>query len=152
MKNYLFLLLFILSSCGGYTPIYSEKKINFYFNKVNTEENNLANNKIIKKMSNFRVNKNNQIPVDINLESFFKKEVTSKDKKKNPNSFKITLNVKVNIKEKNNKTFDLKYAENFNYSKSDRSEFELIQYEEVIMNNLINSTFDKLIRDIVSRI
>ena len=129
-----------------------KKKINFYFNKVNTEENNLANNKIIKKMSNFRVNKNNQIPVDINLESFFKKEVTSKDKKKNPNSFKITLNVKVNIKEKNNKTFDLKYAENFNYSKSDRSEFELIQYEEVIMNNLINSTFDKLIRDIVSRI
>ena len=152
MKNYLFLLLFILSSCGGYTQIYSEKKINFYFNKVNTEENNLANNKILKKMSNFRVNKNNQIPVDINLESFFKKEVTSKDKKKNPNSFKITLNVKVNIKEKNNKTFDLKYAENFNYSKSDRSEFELIQYEEVIMNNLINSTFDKLIRDIVSRI
>jgi len=59
----------------------------------------------------------------------------------------LKFNVTV-INDKNQKSY-LNYSESFNYNKSDRSEFEIKQYEQVIKDNLINEVIDNLIRDIL---
>ena len=41
MKKYLILMLLLLSQCSGYSPIFSKNKINFYFDNININSNEI---------------------------------------------------------------------------------------------------------------
>ena len=151
-KIFVLLILFFLSQCTGYSPIYSKKEINFYFDKIDSSSKNFFDAKIKQQLNNYKISTNDKFDkkkLDIIFNSNFNREVTSKDKKKNPDTFKMILKFYVTIINDRNEKFYLNYSESFNYNKSDRSEFEIKQYEQVIKDNLINEVIDNLISDIL---
>jgi len=153
MKKYLILILILLYSCSGYTPIYSKKEINFSLEDISFNENNVTNNKIKQKLNRYsekNSNDNNSNIFKINITSNFKKEITSKDKKGNPDSFKINLNLLAKITDENNKVYSLNFNESKTYKKGDQTEFELAQYEKVLEDNLINIVLEGIIQNIAS--
>ena len=155
MKKYLILLLFLLSQCSGYSPIFSKNKINFYFDNIDLKSNDLLNSNIKQQLNNYKFSKESKIEkqkLDIYIDSSFERIITSKDKKKNPDGFKMNIMLTSIVKKEDGSNLNFAYTESFNYSKSDRTEFEIKKYENVIKDNLINNVINKLISDILEQI
>ncbi len=155
MKKYLILLLFLLSQCSGYSPIFSKNKINFYFDNIDLKSNDLLNSNIKQQLNNYKFSKESKIEkqkLDIYIDSSFERIITSKDKKKNPDGFKMNLILSSIVTREDGSKLNFAYTESFNYSKSDRTEFEIKKYENVIKDNLINNVINKLISDILEQI
>tara|TARA_Y100000992_G_C21264549_1_gene493223 strand:+ start:1398 stop:1859 length:462 start_codon:yes stop_codon:yes gene_type:complete len=153
MKKYLILILFLLYSCSGYSPIYSKKELNFKFDKINIEKPNFINSRIKQKLGKYSSSKTiGSKNLIINLNGKFEKEITSKDKKGNPDSFKIILSLNSKISNQDGEEYSINFEESFNYNKGDRTEFELLEYENILKNNLIDVSVDSLIREIISDI
>ena len=155
MKKYLILLLFLLSQCSGYSPIFSKNKINFYFDNIDLKSNDLLNSNIKQQLNNYKFSKESKTEkqkLDIDIDSSFERIITSKDKKKNPDGFKMNLILSGIVTREDGSKLNFAYTESFNYSKSDRTEFEIKEYENVIKDNLINNVINKLISDILEQI
>ena len=155
MKKYLILLLFLLSQCSGYSPIFSKNKINFYFDNIELKSNDILSSNIKQQLNNYKFSENGKIEkqkLDIYIDSSFERIITSKDKKKNPDGFKMSLTLTSVVKKEDGSKLNFAYTESFNYSKSDRTEFEIKKYENVIKDNLVNSVINKLINDIIAQI
>ena len=155
MKKYLILLLFLLSQCSGYSPIFSKNNINFYFDNIDLNSNDLLKSNIRQQLNNYKFSKQSKIDkqkLDIYIDSSFERIITSKDKKKNPDGFKMNLILISVVKREDGRNLNFSYTESFNYSKSDRTEFELKKYENVIKDNLVNNVINKLINDILEQI
>ncbi len=155
MKKYLILLLFLLSQCSGYSPIFSKNKINFYFDNIDLKSNDLLNSNIKQQLNNYKFSKESKTEkqkLDIDIDSSFERIITSKDKKKNPDGFKMNLILSSIVTREDGSKLNFAYTESFNYSKSDRTEFEIKEYENVIKDNLINNVINKLISDILEQI
>ena len=153
MKKYLILILFLLYSCSGYSPIYSKKELNFKFDKINIEKPNFINSRIKQKLGKYSSSKTiGSKNLIINLNGNFEKEITSKDKKGNPHSFMIILSLDSKISNQDGEEYSINFEESFNYNKGDRTEFELLEYENILKNNLIDVSVDSLIREIISNI
>lgn len=85
MKKYLILLLFLLSQCSGYSPIFSKNNINFYFDNIDLNSNDLLKSNIRQQLNNYKFSKQSKIDkqkLDIYIDSSFERIITSKDKKK----------------------------------------------------------------------
>jgi hypothetical protein len=142
INRVLFLMLFLLSSCG-YQPLYSQKEnynfstkeleligdkrinkkiINTLFIKVDKEE--FQNNKIILE--------NNKIIIE-----------TSKDKQGQPDSFKMVINFRLSIIDKENNLIEKNFLEEFSYKNKD-NKFDLSEYEINLEQNLVNNIIDKI--------
>ena len=155
MKKYLILLLFLLSQCSGYSPIFSKNKINFYFDNIELKSNDILSSNIKQQLNNYKFSENGKIEkqkLDIYIDSSFERIITSKDKKKNPDGFKMNIMLTSIVKKEDGSNLNFAYTESFNYSKSDRTEFEIKKYENVIKDNLVNSVINKLINDIIAQI
>lgn len=155
MKKYLILLLFLLSQCSGYSPIFSKNNINFYFDNIDLNSNDLLKSNIRQQLNNYKFSKQSKIDkqkLDIYIDSSFERIITSKDKKKNPDGFKMNLILISVVKREDGRNLNFSYTESFNYSKSDRTEFELKKYENVIKDNLVNNVINKLINNILEQI
>ena len=155
MKKYLILLLFLLSQCSGYSPIFSKKNINFYFDNIDLNSNDLLKSNIRQQLNNYKFSKQSKIDkqkLDIYIDSSFERIITSKDKKKNPDGFKMNLILISVVKREDGRNLNFSYTESFNYSKSDRTEFELKKYENVIKDNLVNNVINILINNILEQI
>ena len=155
MKKYLILLLFLLSQCSGYSPIFSKNKINFYFDNIELKSNDILSSNIKQQLNNYKFSENGKVEkqkLDIYIDSSFERIITSKDKKKNPDGFKMNLILTSIVKKEDGSNLNFAYTESFNYSKSDRTEFEIKKYENVIKDNLINNVINKLISDILEQI
>ena len=155
MKKYLILLLFLLSQCSGYSPIFSKNNINFYFDNIDLNSNDLLKSNIRQQLNNYKFSKQSKIDkqkLDIYIDSSFERIITSKDKKKNPDGFKMNLILISIVKREDGSKLNFSYTESFNYSKYDRTEFELKKYENVIKDNLVNNVINKLINNILEQI
>ena len=155
MKKYLILLLFLLSQCSGYSPIFSKSNINFYFDNIDLNSNDLLKSNIRQQLNNYKFSKQSKIDkqkLDIYIDSSFERIITSKDKKKNPDGFKMNLILISVVKREDGRNLNFSYTESFNYSKSDRTEFELKKYENVIKDNLVSNVINKLINNILEQI
>ena len=153
MKKYLILILFLLYSCSGYSPIYSKKELNFKFDEIRIEKPNFVNSRIKQKLGKYSSSKAiDSKNLIINLNGNFEKETTSKDNRGNPDSFKLILSLNSKISNQDGEKYSINFEESFNYNKGDRTEFELLEYENILKNNLIDVSVDSLIREIISNI
>ena len=79
------LLSLILSHCG-YTPIYSPKSLNFKIDKIKTIGDQKVGNYLLKKLKIFNKDDNNKKKYDLIINSKIDKNISSKDKKNFSNS------------------------------------------------------------------
>ena len=144
MKNrILFLLLFILTSCG-YQPLYSKKEVKILtINELKLIGNTNINKKVASALP-IKVDKNTPLKNKIILEN--KKTIieTSKNKKGQPDSFKMIIDFKFSFIDNDNILNEKIISEEFSYKNKD-NKFDLSQYEMNIEQSLIYKIIEKLI-------
>ena len=143
INRILFLLLFILTSCG-YQPLYSKKESKILVvNELEQIGDANINESIVSALS-INVDKNLLLTNKITLEN--KKTIieTSKNKKGQPDSFKMVIDFKFILSDNGSILNEKFISEEFSY-KNKENKFDLSQYEMNIEQNLINKIIERLI-------
>ena len=133
--KYFFVLLY-LNSCG-YSPIYElNQKLDFKLGIVNFSGNKKISREIEKGLEKFKNNENKNI-FDLDFAVTKKEVVVTKDKKGDPSSFKITIELDLDLTRKSNgRTFTKNFIKETTFSSMD-NKFELDQYKNNIEKNMI---------------
>ena len=144
MKNlkYLFIFVFVLSC--GYTPIYQTDQIlNIKLDNVNSSGDKDINREIVKNLDKYRDGDTNNI-FDLSINSSKREDIVTKDKKGNATSYKLTLEVDINLSNiSNDKKFTKKFSKDMSFN-SKNNKFELDQYRLNLEKNMIS----QILRDI----
>ena len=140
MKNILTLFcltcLIFLSSCG-YKVLNNINNTNFEIVEIDVKGNDKINNKLEKFFSKYKNKENSSRLFDIQLDSFFTKKVASKNSAGEDVSFSMKIKVEMDIIENNQNIKSNTFEKSTNYNNLD-SKFELKQYEDVLIINLVD--------------
>jgi len=126
-----FIIYLVLVSCG-FQSIYLSDKSNFSFNKSNAVGEIKISKEIISNLSGL---KRDDGEYELIIETIFKKNVSSKNKKGDPEVFDMSLDVNVTLK-KDNEILKNKFREKLSYNNI-KSKFELKQHENNLKLNLV---------------
>ena len=143
----IFLILFLLTSCG-YSPIYSNKNINFSILDLKTSGNNMLNQIIenrLKSYKNSNAEKKYNLMVDTNVE----KIIVSKDTKGNPKIFRIILKSKIQVSDPDGTTKEKSFSKSIDYNNKSKKS-ELKNYENEVTKNLAEKISEEIIIYLVS--
>ena len=138
MKNlkYLFFFFFILSC--GYAPIYqADQNSKIKLDTINYSGNKKIGRSIIKGIERLKNNKSENV-YDLSFTSLKREGAASKDKKGNISTYKLLIEIDVDLKnKKNNKVFSKKFTKETTYN-SMTNIFELNQYKLNLEKNMIS--------------
>ena len=126
-----FIIYLVLVSCG-FQSVYVSDKSNFSFNKSNALGEIKISKEIINNLGNL---KKDNGEYELIIESIFKKNVSSKNKKGDPEVFDMNLDVNVTLK-KDNDILNNRFKERLSYNNL-KSKFELKQQENNLKSNLV---------------
>ena len=144
-KKIIFLLLFLLSSCG-YEAIHSKKNYvdySFSVSKLNFVGDRKINLKIKEKLNNYTLDKKDKDFI-LKITSTSKKIILAKDSAGDSTAFKNTIFINVEVLMNNKLKNKLTIIENFNYNNIS-NKFNLKKYEDDLKNNLAEMATDELI-------
>ncbi len=143
MRNTFLVIIFLLSACG-YQPLYSNKNTNeFTFKEIEYRgdkniSRSLISSTIIKK------NVQNYLHEKLILENSKSIIETSKNSKGVPESYRMTINLKITIVDKDKILKEKNFSEEFSYKNLD-NKFDLYEYEIDVQNDLIKKITEELI-------
>ena len=127
------ILLFFLSGCS-YSPIFSNKNSNFSIYELSASGNNKLNKIISSRLNNFK-GSDSEKKYSIKIETTLNKEISSKDSKGNPKSYRINLLSDILVKDLNGVIKNKSFSKSVDYNnKSDKS--DLKKYENETSKNL----------------
>jgi len=139
--KYLTILIFI-SSCG-YNPIFSNKNSNFSIKEVRSTGNKKLNIIINNKLNNYQgVDAEKVISVSINTN--INKEISSKDTKGNPKTFRIEVKSKAIIKDSNGNVKEKLFSKSTSYNNL-ANKFELKKFENETAKNLAEKISEEIV-------
>jgi len=142
-KNFILLIIFIffLNGCG-YSPVFS-KKTNFSIIELAVNGDKKINKIIINKLNNYKgleAEKSFLVIINNKLD----KQISSKDSKGNPKTFKINVTSKIKVKNSNGEIYETMFSKSINYdNKSDK--FDIKKYEAEIIKNFGNKISEEII-------
>ena len=135
-----FSIIFLLLASCGFQSIYISEKSDFNFKKSSAVGDIKISNNIINNLNSL---KNASGEYELIIESNFKKDVSSKNKKGDPEVFDMSLDVNLTLK-KDDEILRNRFVETLSYNNL-KSKFELKQYE----NNLKSNLIEKITREIL---
>ena len=148
-KKIITILIFLLLLSCGYEPIYSKKKIdqkyNFSISRINYMSKNRTNKIITNNLKNYINLKNKPKEFNLLIDTKIIKNITSKDKQGNAETFVLNINVNLKTFEGEIAKDEKNFVENFEY-KNQSNKFNLEQYERNIQEILVN----KISKNIIS--
>ena len=132
-----FILLIFITGCG-YTPIFSNKNINFSIVEIDSTGNNKLN-KILNNKLNIYKNLNSEKEYYLQINTDVDKKIASKDSKGNAKTFELTISANTKIQDGKGNTKEKLFIKSINYNNSN-NKFNLKKYEnqssEVLMNKI----------------
>jgi hypothetical protein len=146
MKKFFSYLCFLfIFSCSGYEPIYSTKNMGFNIDRIEKMDNEKTTKEIIKSIRSYKFNDDKK-NYSLKISSTNKNEVTSRDSKGDPLTYRVTIDVKVDIFSGGQdfllNTINIKKQFIYNYQVN---QFELGQYRKNIIKNLIVKISEEII-------
>ncbi len=147
-KIYPLLIILILTSCG-YTPIYNSSVKNDY--KINITEKSgdkLINNLIISEIKAISNSQSNTI-FNLKINTIYEKIIISKDVKGTVSDYQLSLKSSFVI-ERDDKVETISFIEKQNI-KNTSDIFEQKSYEDTIRRNFVNSTIRKLNLELLTK-
>ena len=137
MKNFKYLFIFVFVLSCGYTPIYqTDQRLNIKLDTIDFSGDKDINREIVKNLDKYRDSDTNNI-FDLSINSTKKEDIVTKDKKGNATSYKLTLEVDINLSNiSNDKNFTKKFSKNMSFN-SKSNKFELDQYRLNLEKNMI---------------
>ena len=144
MKSLKYLIVFIFFVSCGYTPIYQNDQISkFKLETINHTGDKKIGRELLNNLQRFKDNKSNDI-FDLYLTSVKRENVVSKDKKGDPSSYKIELEVNLDLVGKNNdKKFSKKFMKGKTYNSLENN-FELNRYKKKLEKNLTSQLLQEI--------
>tara|TARA_Y100000590_G_scaffold376659_1_gene442366 strand:+ start:1806 stop:2267 length:462 start_codon:yes stop_codon:yes gene_type:complete len=144
--NILYTLLFVFAISCGFQPILKKNTIDFKINEINSSGEKRINYILINNLKSLNKAKDYSKVYDLNIVSKKTREISSKDTRGNAKTFRLNLIIEIKVyTNKELKTTEI-FNKSFNYNNID-SKFELSQYEEIVINNLLrNITQEFLIK------
>ena len=143
IKFTLVFLFLILASCG-YKPLYSSKNINFSINELNITGPQKIRNGLKNNLNIFLNQKNKSEIYNINIKSSSLKSIISKDEQGDPSMYSIKLEINMEILDNEKIIARKNFIENFDY-KNQNNLFNLKKYEDIIIDNLSEKIYQKII-------
>lgn len=137
IKNFKYICILIFLCSCGYTPIYQvNQKLNFSLGTIDFSGDKKIGREIKKNLEKFKSDENENV-FNANFIVFKRQEIVTKDKKGDPSSFKLIIEIKLDlVEEKNLKTFEKKFTKETTFD-SMNNKFELKQYVSNIEKNMI---------------
>ena len=136
------LLLFFLSGCN-YSPIFSNKNSNFSIYELSASGNNKLNKIISSRLNNYK-GSDSAKKYSITIETNLNKEISSKDSKGNPKSYRINILSNILVKDLNGNIKNKSFSKSVDYNnRSDKS--DLKKYENETSKNLADKISDEII-------
>ncbi len=138
MKNFKYLFIFVFVLSCGYSPIYqTDQKLNIKLDTIFSSGDKNINREIVKNLDKYRDSDTNNI-FDLSISSTKKEDIVTKDKKGNATSYKLTLEVDINLSNiSNDKKFTKKFSKDMSFN-SKNNKFELDQYRLNLEKNMIS--------------
>ena len=143
MKKLLLVIFIFLYGCG-FKPLYSDKEFkNLEFSEITLSGNTSVNRKIINYL---KISKNKNDMLDtLALNSNFKNSISSKDNTGKADTYTSTLMINFKIENQENiLIYDRNFRKSFSYKNRD-NKFELVEYQNEILNNLINEVTEEIL-------
>ena len=143
------ILLALISECAGYKPIFQSKNLQFNINNYLMEGDKVLGENIRSKLYNLSKaskDKENLKNLNFSVDILKNKDATSKDSAGQILEYKITLLIKIKVinAENENKILDQKFNSSTSY-KVQEEQSETIKLENRSLENLVNSTYQKLL-------
>ncbi len=140
MTKKLIILFFFITACG-YQPIHLNKD-QIFFKEISLIGDKKINRKIVSLLS---IEKDTQSASNnkIILESSKSIEVTSKNSKGQPKTFRTNINIKLTISNDDKILKERLFNESFSYQNMD-NKYDLFNYQQDIENNLVNKILDNI--------
>ena len=126
-----FIICLFLVSCG-FQSIYVSDKSDFSFNKSNALGDIKISKDIIRNLDSL---KKDDGEYELIIETIFKKDISSKNKKGDPEVFDMSLDVNLMLKSDRD-VLKSQFREKLSYNNL-KSKFELKQYENNLKSNLV---------------
>ena len=144
MKCLKYLIVFIFFAGCGYTPIYKTDQISkFKLGIINHSGDKKIGKELQNNLKKLKDNKSNSI-FDIYLTTVKKESIVSKNKKGDPSSYKIELEVNLDlISQNNDKKFSKKFVKGTTYNSMDNN-FELNRYKKKLEKNLTSQILQEI--------
>jgi len=142
MKKLLLVIFIFLYGCG-FKPLYSDKEFkNLEFSEITLSGNTSVNRKIINYL---KISKKNDVLDTLELNSSFENLISSKDSTGKADTYTSTLTVSFRTKRQDDiLIYDRKFSKSFTYKNRD-NKFELVEYQNEILNNLINEITEEIL-------
>ena len=142
-KNFILLIIFLffLNGCG-YSPVFS-KKTNFSIIELAVSGDKKINKTIINKLNNYK-NSNGEKSFSIIINNSLDKQISSKDSKGNPKTFKINVISKIKVKNLNGEIYETIFSKSINYDNKS-NKFDLKKYENETVKNFGNKISEEII-------
>ena len=146
---FLFAILICIYACADYKPIFGSTNLQFEIADYSVEGDRKLGNKIYSKLYNLSKSNKNQketTSVVINIKVLKEKNSTSKDATGKILEYKINLNTKVIVKNylTNDTLLDKNFISSSSYKVQDQYS-ETIKLENLVIENLINRTYQELL-------
>ena len=142
-KNFILLIIFLffLNGCG-YSPVFS-KKTNFSIIELAVNGDKKINKTIINRLKNYK-NSNGEKSFSIIINNSLDKQISSKDSKGNPKTFKINVISKIKVKNSNGEIYETIFSKSINYDNKS-NKFDLKNYENETVKNFGNKISEEII-------
>ena len=142
-------ILICIYACADYKPIFGLANLQFEIADYSVEGDKKLGNKIYSKLYNLSKSNKNQkeiTSVFINIKVLKEKNSTSKDATGKILEYKINLNTKVIVKNylTNDTLLDKNFISSSSYKVQDQYS-ETIKLENLVIENLINRTYQELL-------
>ena len=139
MKNYKFsaIILFVLLAGCGFKSVLNDNSINFSIENVKPSGNKNINDNILSNLATYINNPEKEKKYYLKINSVESRNVTSKDTKGDPKTFRIEIKTIVEVTNINNEIYKKEFVEKKNYNTMS-SKFDLGLYENNIRNDLVS--------------
>ena len=142
-KNFIiFIILLIFLNGCGYTPIFS-KKNNFSIIELEVSGNKEINKIIINSLNYYKVSEGEN-SFSIIIDNSLDKEISSKDTKGNPKTFKINVISKIKVKNSKGEINEKIFLKSINYNNKS-NKFDLKKYENETIKNFGRKISEEII-------
>ena len=151
-KYYLILsliLVFFLSQCSGYKPIFKTENLDFKINSYSMEGERLISKSIYSKLnllSKSSKNKKNPRKIDLLISSSKSKTPLSKDGTGKILSYRITINIQISMNDNltNKNLINKNFTNSLTY-KIQKRYSDTIEAEKQTVNNLIEKIYENMV-------
>lgn len=137
MKNYKFvtIIFFVLLMGCGFKSVLNDNSINFSIENVIPSGNKNINDNILSSLVNYINNPEKEKKYYLKINSIENRNVTSKDTKGDPKTFRIEIRTTIEVSNINNEIYKKDFIEKKNYNTMS-SKFDLGLYENNIRKDL----------------